>query len=91
MKLVRAFKFFETDKELLNEIQSVASMIIQEDKIEGTLCLSVHPLDFISSSENTHNWRSCHALDGEYRAGNLSYMLDKTTVMCYLNSIKEEK
>lgn len=91
MKLVRAFKFFETDKELLNEIQSVASMIIQEDKIEGTLCLSVHPLDFISSSENTHNWRSCHALDGEYRAGNLSYMLDKTTIMCYLKSNKEEK
>lgn len=90
MKLIKAFKFFETDEKVLNNLQSAASMIIQEDKIEGTLCLSVHPLDFISASENTHNWRSCHALDGDYRAGNLSYMVDSCTIMCYLKSSKEE-
>ena len=28
--------------------------------------------DYLSLSENAFNWRSCHALDGEYRAGNLS-------------------
>ena len=91
MKLLRAFKFFEKDKKVLNDLQSAASMIIQEDKIEGTLCFSVHPLDFLSASENNHNWRSCHALDGDYRAGNLSYMVDKTTVICYLKSNKMEK
>lgn len=91
MKLLKAFKFFEHDTKALNDIQSAASMIIQEDKIEGTLCLSVHPLDFLSASENTHNWRSCHALDGEYRAGNLSYMVDHCTVMCYLRSNRQEK
>ena len=84
MKLVKAFKFFETDKSALEELQNKASMIIQEDKIEGYLCFSVHPLDFLSSSENTYNWRSCHALDGEYRSGNISYMMDKSTIMCYL-------
>lgn len=91
MKLVKAFKFFETNETVLNALQSAASMIIQEDKIEGTLCLSVHPLDFLSASENTHNWRSCHALDGEYRSGNLSYMTDHSTIMCYLRSKKMEK
>lgn len=84
MKLVKAFKFFESDKKVLEDLQNRASMIIQEDKIEGYLCFSVHPLDFLSTSENTYNWRSCHALDGEYRAGNLSYMMDKSTVVCYL-------
>lgn len=84
MKLVKAFKFFESDDETLKRLQSDASMIIQEDKIEGILCFSVHPLDFLSSSENTYNWRSCHALDGEYRSGNLSYMLDSSTIVCYL-------
>lgn len=84
MKLVKAFKYFISDKDLLNDIQNSASRVIQEDKIEGKLCISVHPLDFLSSSENTYNWRSCHALDGEYRAGNLSYMVDKSTVICYL-------
>ena len=90
MKLVKAFKFFEKDKCALTDIQNYASRIIQEDKIEGKLCISVHPLDFLSVSENTYNWRSCHALDGEYRSGNLSYMVDKSTVICYLKSDKDE-
>ena len=90
MKLVKAFKYFEDDRITLEEIQNRASMIIQEDKIEGHLCFSVHPLDFLSTSENTYNWRSCHALDGEYRCGNLSYMMDKSTVVVYLRSDKEE-
>lgn len=86
MKLLKAFKFFESDPSLLAELQNKASAVIQEDKITGTLCFSVHPLDFLSSSENNHNWRSCHALDGEYRAGNLSYMVDECTFLCYLKS-----
>lgn len=84
MKLVKAFKFFESDKATLASIQDCASRVIQENKIEGTLCFSVHPLDYLSSSMNTYNWRSCHSLDGEYRAGNLSYMVDKHTILCYL-------
>ena len=84
MKLVKAFKYFEKDQKLLEQFQNLASQVIQEDKIEGILCFSVHPLDFLSSSLNTYNWRSCHALDGDYRAGNLSYMLDKSTIICYL-------
>ena len=90
MKLLRAFKFFIYDKAMLEQVQNEASMLIQEDKIEGNLYLSVHPLDFLSSSENTYNWRSCHALDGEYRCGNLSYMCDKSTVICYL-AVEDKK
>ena len=86
MKLVKAFKNFIEDSNNLNLIQSEASRIIQENKIEGTLCFSVHPLDFLSLSENSCNWRSCHALDGDYRSGNLSYMCDTSTIICYLKS-----
>jgi len=85
-KLVKAFKFFEKDKYVLDLLQSKASQIIQEDKVSGKLCFSVHPLDFLSLSENAHNWRSCHALDGDYCGGNLSYMLDRSTFICYLKS-----
>lgn len=91
MKMLKSFKYFEENKDILTEIQNKASMIIQENKISGTLCLSVHPLDYLSSSENTHNWRSCHSLDGEYRAGNLSYMLDNSTIVCYLKSKEHTK
>lgn len=91
MKLAKAFKFFIDDEKLLDDIQTRYSRVVQEDKIEGTLCFSIHPLDYLSSSENTYNWRSCHALDGEYRAGNLSYMSDNSTVICYLRGADNVK
>lgn len=85
-KFVKSLKYFIDDKEALNDIQSLASNYIQENKVEGYLCLSIHPLDYLSSSETNFKWRSCHALDGEYRAGNLSYMADSSTIVCYLKS-----
>lgn len=90
-KFLRTLRFFIDDEKLLADVQNYASEIIQENKIEGYLCLSVHPLDFLSSSENTLNWRSCHSLDGEYRAGNLSYMQDQCTIMAYLRTDKDVK
>lgn len=90
-KVIKAFKHFESDERALRNLQDQLSMIIQEDKISGTLCFSVHPLDFLSASENTYHWRSCHALDGDYRAGNLSYMVDKSTIICYLRKPGEEE
>lgn len=86
MKIVKAFKYFEKDKQLLYVLQDRASEVIQQDKLTGTLVLSVHPLDFLSLSENNSNWRSCHALDGDYRAGNLNYMADDVTVVAYIKS-----
>lgn len=68
------------------DVRQKLSMLIQSNKVTGTLCLSVHPLDYLSASENNHGWRSCHALDGEYRAGNISYMLDNCTIIAYLKS-----
>lgn len=75
--------------EQLEWIIQELSRVIQTCVIQGKLCLSVHPLDYLSLSENASNWRSCHALDGDYCAGNLSYMCDKTTVIAYIKSEKE--
>ena len=84
IKLTKAYKKFISDLDDLNTIQQKASTYIQEGKVTGYLCLSVHPLDYLSSSENCEDWRSCHALNGDYRSGNLAYMLDKSTIVCYL-------
>lgn len=90
-KIIKAFKEFETDGETLRRLQDAASTLIQENKVKGKLCLSVHPLDFLSSSENTYHWHSCHHLQGEYRAGNLSYMTDNVTIICYLKGEEQVK
>jgi hypothetical protein len=89
-KLIKSFKYFESDPIMLRAYQDRASQLIQENKIEGQLCISIHPLDYLSVSENNANWRSCHALDGEYRAGNLNYMADNCTAICYLRSPEDE-
>ena len=88
IKVVKSFKLFfnNPDSSILKDLQIQASQIIQTDKIEGYLCISVHPLDYLSISENSYHWRSCHSLDGEYAAGNLSYMTDKSTVICYIRN-----
>lgn len=89
MKLLKAFKFFDFSDETIRHLQDVASQVIQKTKIEGKLCLSIHPLDYMSISDNNMNWRSCHALDGEYRSGNLSYMIDSSTIVCYVKSYSD--
>lgn len=90
-KIIKSFKYFVPEKDALRTIQDEASMLIQENKITGYLCVSIHPLDYLSSSENTYKWRSCHALDGDYRAGNLDYMIDDSTVICYIEGAENEK
>lgn len=92
MKLCKAFRYFfpEDAKDELQYWQQKASELIQKNKINGKLCLSIHPLDYLTVSVNNHNWRSCHALDGEYCAGNLDYMTDSSTIVCYLKADNDQ-
>lgn len=89
-KILKSFRKFIADEETIRWAQDTASKFIQENKVEGYLYLSVDPRDFLTLSENNENWWSCHSLDGDYRAGNLSYMVDDTTVIAYLADDKEE-
>ena len=90
MKISKAFKYFVSQDELLRSIQDLMSEYIQKKKMTGYLTISAHPLDFLSSSMNNYNWRSCHSLDGDFRAGNLSYMTDSCTLICYLTAEKDQ-
>lgn len=90
MRLSKSFKFFIPDEDVLRAIQDSYSQVVQKNKMEGYLYLSIHPLDYLSISETNHGWRSCHALDGEYRNGNLSYLIDGVTAVAYVADAKEE-
>lgn len=89
-KLSKSFKRFINSQEIVRWAQDTASRYMQENKIEGYLYLSIHPLDFLTVSENNENWWSCQSLDGDYRSGNLSYLVDKTTIVAYLSNGKQE-
>ena len=90
-KLLKSFKYFSRDEYQLRKAQDLASQYIQEAKIKGILCASIHPFDFMTISENNCGWRSCHALDGEYSGGNMNYMVDETTFVLYLKREKDEQ
>lgn len=89
MKLSKALKFYIDNPYTLRRVQDKYSTILQKDNITGVIQLSIHPLDYLSSSENACNWRSCHSLDGDYWAGNLSYMADPSTIVCYIKTDKD--
>lgn len=90
MKITRAFNKFDLPQAMIRNFQDKLSEIIQKGKISGYLTISVDPRDFLTMSENNENWTSCMSLEGMYRRGILSYMLDSSTAICYLSSGKKE-
>lgn len=54
----------------------------------GTLCLSIHPLDFMTMSDNENDWHSCMSWinHGEYRQGTVEMMNSSCVVVAYLKS-----
>ena len=59
------------------------SDLINPMKVTRHTLLSVHPCDYLNMSRGT-GWASCHNIyDGEYMAGTLSYMCDKTSMIFY--------
>lgn len=85
MKLTRAASLFITDNAwMLNTTQNKYSEILNKNTVEGNFFISIHPFDFLSMSENKYNWRSCHALDGDYASGPLALMLDPSTAVAFI-------
>ena len=75
-----------TTKKYSDWIQVEYSKIVQSFSVKGTAVLSIDPVDYVTMSENTSGWRSCHALDGEYRTGTLAYMMDGSSIVAYVKT-----
>ena len=86
-------KHFEIDG--YEEFRILASQITNQKKLTGKLCLSIHPLDFFTMSDNQCGWDTCmnwmNANDGsggEYCRGTISMMNSPIVVVAYLDSDK---
>ena len=55
-------------------------------KTKGTLCLSIHPMDYITMSDNAESWDSCMNWQegGGYRAGTVEMMNSPCVIVAYL-------
>lgn len=76
----------DLDDKLLTFFINSYSRVLNKKCFDGILCVSIHPLDFLTMSENTHGWRSCFRVDGEYSASPRYLMQSKNIVMTYLKS-----
>lgn len=67
------------------------SQVLNQKKLKGTLCLSIHPLDYATASDNDNGWSSCMSWkeDGCYRLGTVEMMNSPMVICAYLRSDKQ--
>lgn len=88
-KLTKEWQLPEASWEHVRESQAIA---LSSRHFKGTLCLSIHPMDYMTMSDNEENWRSCMAwgLDnhhfGEYRCGTVEMMNSPYVVVAYVKN-----
>ena len=88
-KLLRALgKLHLIDDAEFTKFRDKVSIYTNERTLSGDLCLSIHPLDFMTMSDNACDWQSCMswAKGGCYRAGTVEMMNSPMVVVAYLTS-----
>jgi hypothetical protein len=70
------------------EFRIAHSQCLNQKKLTGDLCLSIHPLDFMTMSDNACGWSSCMSWQecGDYRQGTVEMMNSPYVVVAYLKS-----
>lgn len=87
--LARINKEFNlVSEEEFEEFRIAHSMIFNQKKIKGVLNLSIHPMDYMTMSDNVENWSSCMSWqnEGEYRQGTVEMMNSPHVVVAYISS-----
>lgn len=77
-----------TDMTLFNNWRNKVNNLSMNQNLSANLVLSIHPLDFVTMSDNACNWHSCMGWisDGCYHAGTLEMMNSNMAVVAYLEN-----
>lgn len=67
------------------EFRLAHSQCLNQKALSGKLCLSIHPLDYMTASMNGYSWNSCmNWEEGEYCRGTVEMMNSPFVVCAYL-------
>ena len=97
MKMVKAIEKlcekYDISKEEFEKFRIAHSRILNTAKLTGTLCASIHPLDYMTMSDNDYNWHSCMSWkrDGGYRRGTVGMMNSPSVVVVYIKGDTDMK
>lgn len=93
LKVLKAIAEYYNLKEEYESFRIAHSQILNARSFSGTLCLSIHPMDYFTLSDNNNGWSSClrwqgsgRGDGGEYRAGTLEMLSSPTAIVAYLRS-----
>ena len=64
------------------------SQFLNQNQLDGNLVLSIHPIDFMTMSDNSCKWTSCMSWvnNGDYRAGTVEMMNSSNVLIAYLDA-----
>lgn len=82
-------KFLNDLNKQIEHYRIKQSQILNRTTLKGDLCLSIHPLDYITASDNNYDWDSCMSWTdgddpGEFRLGTVEMMNSPIVVVAYL-------
>lgn len=93
MKIIKKFvDYYDLSADEYEQFRIEHSNVLGEEKIKGKLCLSIHPLDFFTMSDNENNWSSCMSWrkKGCYNVGTVEMMNSPYVIIAYLKSNSKE-
>ena len=93
IKIMKVFNKMAKVLHLVKEFEDFRiahSQILNQKLLTGTLCLSIHPFDFMTLSDNDYDWDSCMNWvdNGCYRTGTVEMMNSPYMVVAYLKGDK---
>lgn len=90
LKKIIDFKYPDDEElqDLFEEFRLEHSRILNDLYLEGDLCFSIHPLDFLTMSDNNMNWSSCMSWqeNGCYHTGTVEMMNSNVVICVYLKT-----
>lgn len=74
--------------DLYEKLRIALSRHTNQKELHGNLCLSIHPFDYMTMSDNDSGWDSCMSWveKGDYRAGTVEMMNSPYVVVAYVES-----
>ena len=74
------------------EFRTALSIITTKKDIKGKFCLSIHPFDYMTMSDNGYDWSSCMSWkeDGCYKQGTIEMMNSPMVVVAYFKSGEDD-
>ena len=74
------------DKNNFEKFKTQCSILMTTKNIKAKMVFSIHPLDFLTMSDNDSNWTSCMSWtqEGCYYLGTVEMMNSNNVICCYL-------